>query len=100
MIIRLKNNVGMIKECKVGFSWTNFFLGFFVPMFRGDWKFTLIQLAAAFMTCGISNLVFPFFYNKVYINDLLEKGYTPATEVDRGILVSKGFIADDVRQED
>ena len=100
MIIKLKNNAGMIKECKIGFSWTNFFFGFFVPIFREDWKFALIQLASAFITYGISNFVFPFFYNKAYINGLLEKGYTPATEVDRDILVSNGVIVDNARQDD
>lgn len=41
MKVRLRNDVGMIKECKVGFSWTNFFFGFFCPLFRGDWKYLL-----------------------------------------------------------
>lgn len=100
MIVRLKNNIGMIKECKIGFSWTNFFFGFFVPIFRSDWKFALIQLAAALITCGISNFVFPFIYNKMYINDLLEKGYVAASENDRKLLVFKGFIADNSSVED
>ncbi len=92
MKVRLRNDVGMIKECKVGFSWTNFFFGFFCTLFRGDWKYLFIMLLVAFLTKGISWLVFPFFYNKLYINDLLSKGYYSASEIDREILVNRGFL--------
>lgn len=50
------------------------------------------MLLVAFLTKGISWLVFPFFYNKLYINDLLSKGYYPASEIDREILVNRGFL--------
>ena len=49
MNIRLKNDIGMVKECKVGFSWTILLFGFFPPFFRGDWKWGLIQLVLAFL---------------------------------------------------
>ncbi|TBX07965.1 hypothetical protein [Clostridium perfringens] len=93
MNIRLKNDIGMLKECKVGFSWTILLFGFFPPFFRGDWKWGLIQLVLAFFTGGLSNLVFCFIYNKIYINSLLQKGFKPAADIDRDILVSKGFLA-------
>ncbi len=70
MNIRLKNDIGMVKECKVGFSWTILLFGFFPPFFRGDWKWGLIRLVLAFFTGGLSNLVFCFIYNKIYINGL------------------------------
>ena len=38
MIVRLKNDIGMVKEAKIGFSFTTFFFGPFVPALRGDWK--------------------------------------------------------------
>lgn len=93
MNIRLKNDIGMVKECKVGFSWTILLFGFFPPFFRGDWKWGLIQLVLAFFTGGLSNLVFCFIYNKIYINSLLQQGFKPAADIDRDILVSKGFLA-------
>ena len=71
----LKNEQGVIKEVKVGFSWTMLLFGVFVPLVRGDWKWFLISMLAGLVTCGISWLIFPFFYNKIYLNELLEKGY-------------------------
>ncbi len=37
MKVNMKNSVGVIKKVKVGFSWTTFFFGGFVAMFRGQW---------------------------------------------------------------
>jgi hypothetical protein len=93
LIINLKNQAGMVKQAKVGFSWTTFFFGCFPSLFRGDWKWFIIQLLVASITFGVSNLVFCFIYNKLYINDLLEKNYSPADENSRMVLVSKGFIS-------
>ena len=92
MNVRLRNDVGLIKECKIGFSWTTFFFGFFVPLFRGDFKYFLIMIILAFITSGLCWLVFPFFYNKWYIKDLLSKGFYPATKDDYAILIAKGFL--------
>lgn len=72
---QLQNRNGVRKEVKEGFSWTMLFFGIFVPLFRGDFKWFLITLLVAFITGGISWLVFPFFYNKLYLNDLLNNGY-------------------------
>lgn len=71
----LQNENGVTKEVKQGFSWTMLFFGVFVPLTRGDWKWFLISLVAAIVTSGLSWLVFPFFYNKLYLNDLLNSGY-------------------------
>ncbi len=93
MIVRLKNDIGMIKEAKIGFSWTNFFFGAFVPAIRGDWKYAVIMVLCSMITCGLSTLVFPFIYNKLYIKELLMKGFLPASDSDRSLLIQKGFIA-------
>lgn len=74
-MLTLKNDNGVTKTVKVGFSWTMLFFGVFVPLVRGDWKWGLISIVLAPITFGISWLVFPFIYNKLYINDLKNKGY-------------------------
>ncbi|GMX66654.1 hypothetical protein Elgi_59260 [Paenibacillus elgii] len=78
MKINLRNQVGIVKERKVGFSWTTLFFGFFPVLFRGDWKWAIIQFVAAGCT--------------LHINDLLKNGYEPSDENSRTVLVSKGFI--------
>ena len=71
----MKNEIGQVKIVKEGFSWTMLFFGIFVPLYRGDWKWFLIILIANIFTYGLASVVFAFIYNKIYINDLLEKGY-------------------------
>lgn len=71
----LKNEFGQFKEAKTGFSWTVFFFGPFVPLFRGDFKYFGIMILVAIFTTGLGNIVFPFMYNKWYTQDLIEKGY-------------------------
>ncbi|MGL5329261.1 MAG: hypothetical protein ACRDD7_08335 [Peptostreptococcaceae bacterium] len=93
MIVRFKNNIGMVKQSKLGFSWTTFFFGFFPALFRGDFKYFFIQLILASLTLGLSNLVFIFIYNKLYIKDLLAKGYEPYGQSDKDILVVNGFLS-------
>ena len=71
MIVRLKNDIGMVKEAKIGFSFTTFFFGAFVPALRGDWKYAGIMLVCAIITSGISTLVFTKFL--LNVNDSLTK---------------------------
>lgn len=97
MRVTLENEFGTLKQCKVGFSWTTLFFGFFAPLFRGDFKWGIIifgfDILLGMFSFGIgallANLCFCFFYNRLYINDLLGKGYKPATEVDENILKEK-----------
>lgn len=63
------------KVAPIGFSWTTFFFGFFVPVVRGDWLWFLIQLGLAILTSGLSTFVFMFIYNKIYANGLIDKGF-------------------------
>ncbi|PRX34695.1 hypothetical protein BX659_10210 [Orenia metallireducens] len=92
MKVTLQNqNNNLIKEVPIGFSWTTFFFGFFPAIFRGDIKWAIIMFLAACVTAGVSALVFPFIYNKLYIKDLLEKGYLPADEYSKNNLSTKGI---------
>lgn len=79
MILLVNNVTGEYKQVKKGFSWTMLFFGVFVPLLRGDWKWFLITFALALLTSGASWFVFPFFYNHLYIDDLLKKGYSYPT---------------------
>ncbi len=102
MTVRLENTSGQIKEVKVGFSWTTLFFFFFVPLFRKDWKWLGIMIgsiiAGLILTAIINvdtsislglNIAFAVLYNNFYINDLLAKGWKPASEVDEKILNDK-----------
>lgn len=93
MKVILKHDSGLVKQVKKGFSWTFLFFGLFVPLIRGDLKWTIImfllQSLAGLLTMGIGafvvSLVFAFIYNKIYIKDLLEKGYRPTEEYEEVI---------------
>ena len=80
MIVTLADQFGQVRTAKVGFSWTVFFFGFFVPIFRGDVKWTVIMFVASVLTVWLANLVFCFTYNGTYIRDLLAKGYYPTDD--------------------
>ena len=68
-------NTGLIKEAPVGFSWTTFFFGGIVALIRGDIKWGLVQMLIQFFTFGFSSMVWGFFYNKLFINELISQGY-------------------------
>lgn len=63
------------KTAPVGFSWTTFFFGFFVPLLRKDIKWAIIMLILQIITLGIAYFIFPFIYNKIYIKSLISDGY-------------------------
>jgi hypothetical protein len=102
MKARLKNDAGVMKEVKMGFSWTTFFFGFLPALFRGDLKWAVIMLIIEAVLgsftlgigAGITGIVFSFVYNKINIKDLLEKGYRPADEQTQTELVSRGIVSD------
>lgn len=92
MHIKLVNNKGVIKKCKVGFSWTTFFWGCMVPLARGDMKYFIMTFLLQIFTLGVGVLVFGFFYNKLYIQMLINKGYKPYREEDEKIMLEKEII--------
>ena len=74
--INLKHPLtGDLRRAPVGFSWTVLFFGCFPAFFRTDWKWFIIMLLVGMCTYGLSSLVFMFIYNKLYITDLINKGY-------------------------
>ncbi|MGN7300392.1 DUF2628 domain-containing protein [Ferdinandcohnia sp. SAFN-114] len=101
MKITLKNQGGLTKTPKLGFSWTTFFFGFIPALIRGDLKWAIIMFilaaVAGTFTLGfgawIPGIIFSFVYNKIYIKDLIEKGYQPANEETRNALAQNGIIS-------
>ena len=92
MKINLKHNqTGVSKQVKLGFSWTILFFGGFVPLFRGDLKWFAIMWLFSILTAGLAWLVFPFIYNRKYIEGLMEKGYVPADYYTKSQLQAKGI---------
>lgn len=93
MQINLKHHqTGVVKLAPLGFSWTTVFGGVFVPLFRGDLKWCCIMMIAALFSFGMSWLVFPFLYNKLYVKDLIEKGFVPADDFSRNQLQAAGVM--------
>lgn len=75
-----------------------FFFGFWVPLFRGDWKWLIIMLLLdliGIFTLGtvtvIANIVMSFLYNKLYIQDLITSGYKPNDQASVNILMQKNM---------
>ncbi len=69
---------GFIKECPEGFSFTTLFFNGLVPLFRGMWG----TFAIIFFTFGFAGWYYMFTINKIYATSLLEKGFTPVSELD------------------
>jgi hypothetical protein len=90
MIVNLKNpNTNQFKQVKIGFSWTMFFFGFWVPLFRGDWKWLIIMLLLDIIGLFTFGFV-TFLYNKLYAEDLISKGFKPTDNASVNILNQKG----------
>lgn len=94
MEVMLQHESGVQKKVKMGFSWTVFFFGMLVPLFRGDLKWAAIMfltiLIAGSVSYGLGGLlisfIFAFIYNKMYIKELIEKGYRPPASYESQVL--------------
>lgn len=99
MAVNLKHPVsGIIKECPEGFSWTVFFFGGLVPLFRSMWGAFFITL----FTGGLASFYYMFKLNKIQVAELLEKGFSPAGDIDRDKIKAMGISlsgSHDVHQE-
>lgn len=100
MHINLKNeNTMQTKQEKLGYSWLFFFFGWFVPLFKGDWKWFGITFGVTLLlgmfTYGIAPLVFQIifagFYNKLHIQDLKAQGFQAADEFSEKALSGQGI---------
>jgi hypothetical protein len=88
----MSNITGRFRQGRIGFSWTVLFFGFFVPLFRKDWKGAFHLFLASSLTLGLSNLIFAFYYNKKHLRSLLKSGYMPADEHSKMLLLTNKYI--------
>lgn len=72
-IVHSSSGVG--KSGYVGYSWTYLIFGWFVPVFRGELVIGLIHLVITLVSFGLSQIVFPFVYNRQYMNRMLTSGW-------------------------
>lgn len=66
---------GKTIEVKRGFSFTYFFFGPFVPLFRGHIGGFFLSLFIELFTCGLARVILLFCYNGMYINWLAKNGF-------------------------
>ena len=66
---------GIVKVGYVGYSWTYLVFGWFVPVVRGELGVGVLHLVITLMTFGLSQLVFPFLYNRQYMVRMLTSGW-------------------------
>jgi len=64
---------GIVKYAPVGFSFTTLFFPSIPCLYRGDFKGFFIQLISDLL--GFPIIIWPFIYNKLYVQRLLEKGF-------------------------
>jgi len=94
-----ENNRGY-KTVKVGFSWTEMIFGFWTPVFRGDFKWASVLVLAGIIfesfTWGggafLVTLVFAFFYNRLYVKDLVNQGFKSADQNSFNVLKNYNYI--------
>lgn len=90
MITLTKN--GVEKKVSTGYSFKSLFFALLYPLVRGDFKGAIIQFLLTSFTCGVSWLIVPFFYNKVYIKRLLIDDWKPSGHNDRLYLLKRRLI--------
>ena len=97
MIFKLKHRyTGVIKECKLGISWTSLFFGPLVPLFRGDIKWFFISLLLFSFTGGLANIYLMLDYNRIYVRDLLMRGFVPYNQDIANLMRQHNVIVEDV----
>lgn len=85
-------NTGQAVTKPLGFSWTTFFFGAFVPLTRGDWKHFFLMCLLCLPTLGLVNFYYMFAYNKMFAQGKLMQGFVPADEQSKANLGYQGIV--------
>lgn len=80
MKIKMKHPTGVIKEVKVGFSWTTFLFGGIPSIIRGHWGKAAEILLLDSITMGLYGIYKSFSVNEDYKEWLTIKGYEEIKE--------------------
>ncbi|WP_283680207.1 hypothetical protein [Lentilactobacillus sp. Marseille-Q4993] len=108
----VNKETGEIRIAKVGFSFTAlFFFGFLPAVFRSDWyNFFCMVFVDFILYMGTSmifhiplidariavdyfvNIIWAFLYNMMYFKHLFNKGYVPADERSKELLVQANYL--------
>jgi hypothetical protein len=66
---------GLVKTGYVGYSWTYLVFGWFVPVMRGEIGIGALHFFLTLVSLGLSQLIFPFLYNRQYMGRMLTSGW-------------------------
>lgn len=114
MKVTLVNKQGLFKECSIGKNFWCLIFGPLVPLFRGDFLVALAYfLSSSFVTLVLETvnqedgllfillelcfqiviaIYFVINLNTLHIKRLIKKGYVPAKEEDKNILIENKII--------
>jgi len=66
---------GIRKTARLGWSWTYYYFGFLVPIFRGEITIAVLHLVITIFTFGLFQIIWSFLYNKQHVTRLLTSGW-------------------------
>lgn len=74
--INLQNAAGNVSKVgRLGWSWTYFYFGFWVPLFRSEIGIAALHLLFTIITFGLFQPIWSFLYNKQHMTRLLNSGW-------------------------
>jgi len=98
LLLRLQKRIrvvhsssGVGKNGYMVYSWTYLIGGWFVPVFRGELVIGLIHLVVTLVSFDLSQIVFPFVYNRQYMNRMLTSGRV-LDSIDSNYEMAKGKL--------
>lgn len=96
-VVMVNNKKEKIKDSPAGFSWTTLIFGFWPALLRGDFLGALVIMVINAGTNSspvlyvLSSTLIAIFYNYVYINRKINKGYDVPTDNDKELLKEHGY---------
>jgi hypothetical protein len=76
---------GLLENGYYGYSWTYFFFGFLVPIFRGEIGIGLLHLVFSVLTGGLFQIIMSYLYNKQYTQRQILAGWEIRDRASLGV---------------